>query len=246
MDNPTPDSSRVDAYEARSATTMVVLALIFLGLYAAQVLWLSMPSAIALAVNLGQYVIWAVFVADFAWRVYLAPRRRRYVASHPLDLITLVLPMLRPLRALRVFAAARVLIERGHYVSYGRVAAAIGASATFVVLVGALVVLQFERFAPDSSITTFWQALWWGVVTITTVGYGDVSPVTAGGQVSASVMMVVGISLIGAVTASFAAWFTERVRGAQDNAAQAMLKELAAIRGELESLRAGLSSQSGR
>ncbi len=237
MDDNTSDSSRVEAYETRSATTMVFLAFVFLGLYAVQVLWLSMPEGWTVVVDVAQYAIWAVFIADFAYRIYLSPQRLRYIGTHPLDLITLLLPMLRPLRALRIFAAARVLIERGHYVSYGRVAVAIASAATFVVIVGSLAVLDFERFAAGTSITTFGESLWWAVVTITTVGYGDLSPVTAGGQVAATVMMVVGISLIGAVTASFAAWFTQRVQGGQTDANRELAEELAAIRAELAQLR---------
>lgn len=235
------DSWRVEEYERRSAPFMVALAFAFLGLFAMQVLWQSIPPAGGTVVQWLQYGIWAVFIADFAYRIFLAPRRRRYVLGHPIDILTLILPMLRPLRALRIFAAARVLIERGAFVSYGRVAAAIGGTAAFIVIVGALVVLDFERGTPESSIQTFGQALWWGIVTITTVGYGDLSPVTGGGQAAAAAMMVVGISLIGAVTASFAAWFTQRVQGAQSDTNREILDQLAEVREELAALRAQMS-----
>lgn len=242
----TKDSARVNEYERQSASLMVALAFAFLGLYAMQVLWRSIPPAVYGVVQWLQYAIWAVFIADFAYRVYLAPRRWKYVVTHPLDILTLVLPMLRPLRALRIFAAARVLIERGAFVSYGRVAAAIGATAAFIVVIGALTVLDFERGAPDSSIQTFGQALWWGIVTITTVGYGDLSPSTGGGQAAAAVMMVVGISLIGAVTASFAAWFTQRVQGAQSDVNREILGELSEVRTELSALRSQLAETKRR
>ncbi|HQR79653.1 MAG TPA: ion channel [Actinomycetota bacterium] len=225
---------------------MVALALAFLGLYAMQVLWRSIPPTTSAIAQGLQYAIWAVFIADFAYRIVLAPRRWKYALSHPLDILTLILPMLRPLRALRIFAAARVLIERGAFVSYGRVAAAIGGTAAFIVLVGALVVLDFERAAPDSSIQTFGQAVWWGIVTITTVGYGDLSPVTGGGQAAAAMLMIVGISLIGAVTASFAAWFTQRVQGAQSDANREILDQLAEVREELATLRAQMSATERR
>lgn len=238
-------TARLQEYEARSANAMVVLAFVFLGFYALQVLWLSAPPIADTVIYVAQCVIWAVFIADFAYRVYLAPRRWSYVARHPLDVATLILPMLRPLRALRIFAAARVLLERGHYVSYGRVAAAIGGAAAFVVLVGALAELDLERYAADSTITTFGESLWWAMVTITTVGYGDISPVTAGGQIAASVMMIVGVSLIGAITASFAAWFTQRVRKGQTDANRELMDELAAIRVELNGLRQQLAGGSG-
>lgn len=228
---------RLDDYETRTAMPLVTLALAFLVLYAMQVLWLSIPPTVNLLLVGLQWVIWAVFLADFAYRVYLSPNRGRYVASHPLDLITLILPMLRPLRALRIFAAARVLIDRSHHISFGRVAIAIGGVVVFTVLVGALAVLDFERDAPGSTINTLHEALWWAVVTITTVGYGDLSPVTGGGQIAATVMMLVGISLIGAVTASLASWFTTRIQGQQEDANEAMLRELAMIRQELAELR---------
>lgn len=238
------DVARLTDYEERSAQAMLALALAFLGLYAMQVLWLSIPPALGRAVVSAQYVIWAIFIADFAYRMFLAPRRLEYALRHPMDVATLAIPMLRPLRSLRIFAAARVLIERSNYISYGRVATAIAGTACFVVIVGALVVLDFERFAADSSITNLPQALWWAVVTITTVGYGDLSPVTGGGQLAATVMMVIGISLIGAVTASFAAWFTQRVQGSQREADDALLREVRTLRSELAEMRAQLG-QSG-
>jgi voltage-gated potassium channel len=219
---------------------MIALAFVFLGLYAAQVLWLSAPLWAETAIEAGQVVIWIVFLADFGYRIFLAPRRVHYVATHPLDVITLILPMFRPLRALRIFAAARVLIDRGHHVSYGRVAAAITVAAIFIVVVGALVVLDFERFTQDANITTLPDSLWWAAVTLTSVGYGDHFPTTGGGRAAAVAMMAVGMSLLGAVTATFAAWFTERVRGQQDDDLRALTTELRALREEIAAIRSNL------
>jgi voltage-gated potassium channel len=221
------------SYEARSSKPLIALAFAFLALYATQVLWLSAPSPVDLVLEVGQVLIWAVFLADFSTRILLAPRRVRYVVSHPLDVITLVLPMFRPLRALRVFAAARVLIDRSHHVSFGRVAAAIGITATFIMAVGALVVLDYERFAEGASITTLGDAVWWAIVTLTSVGYGDTYPVTGQGRAAAIAMMAVGVSLLGAVTATFAAWFTERVRQPEEDAIAALTEEIRALRAEL-------------
>ena len=77
--------------------------------------------------------------------------------------------------------------------------------------VAALAVLDFERNAREASITTFGDALWWAFVTITTVGYGDYSPVTVEGRLVAVGLMLGGIALIGLVTASLASWIVERV-----------------------------------
>lgn len=220
-------------YEAKSSAPLIGLAFVFLGFYAAQVLWLSAPAWAVEVLDIGQVVIWIVFLADFAYRIFLAPQRMRYVASHPLDVITLIVPMFRPLRALRIFAAARILIDRGHHVSYGRVAAAITVSALFIVLVGALVVLDFERAQASANILTFPDSLWWAAVTLTSVGYGDLYPTSGGGRAAAVAMMAVGMSLLGAVTATFAAWFTQRVAGGQDDAIEALQAEIRALRQDL-------------
>lgn len=227
----TPEA--VQDYEARSSPPLIALAFVFLGLYAAQVLWLTPPPWAREVIEGGQLVIWIIFLADFGYRIYLAPQRVRYVASHPLDVITLILPMFRPLRALRIFAAARILIDRGHHVSFGRVAAAITVSAMFIVLVGALVVLDFERTQAAANISSFPDSLWWAAVTLTSVGYGDLYPTTAGGRAAAVAMMAVGMSLLGAVTATFAAWFTQRVSGTQDDAIDALREEVRALREDL-------------
>lgn len=79
-----------------------------------------------------------------------------------------------------------------------------------VVFAGAGMALSFENGARGSNIHTFGDALWWAVVTVTTVGYGDRYPVTAGGRGVAVVLMLVGIGLIGVLTATVASYFVEQ------------------------------------
>ncbi len=84
----------------------------------------------------------------------------------------------------------------------------------------------------------FGDALWWAVVTMTTVGYGDVYPVTATGRYVAVAVMVVGVSLLGAVTATVAAWFVSEAQGEQRVEGEALLAELRrALRVEVAELR---------
>ena len=80
-------------------------------------------------------------------------------------------------------------------------------TATVMVFASAGLVLIAERNAPGATIHNYGQALWWAVVTVTTVGYGDKYPVTGFGQGIAVVVMVVGIGLIGVLTATVASYF---------------------------------------
>lgn len=64
-----------------------------------------------------------------------------------------------------------------------------------------------ERDAPGSNVTTFPDAVWWAMETITTVGYGDHYPTTVGGRVVAGALMVLGLALVGVISATIVTWF---------------------------------------
>lgn len=64
-----------------------------------------------------------------------------------------------------------------------------------------------ERRAEGSNITNYPDALWWAMETITTVGYGDHHPVTTGGRFVASGLMIIGLALVGVITATVVTWF---------------------------------------
>jgi voltage-gated potassium channel len=68
-----------------------------------------------------------------------------------------------------------------------------------VLTVGSVLVLQFESKNPDANIQSGWDALWYSIVTITTVGYGDRYPITYGGRITAMFIMFMGVGIIGAL-----------------------------------------------
>ena len=90
--------------------------------------------------------------------------------------------------------------------------------AVVVMASTAVVVFDAEKAAPDRNIKTLGDAVWWAMTTVTTVGYGDKYPVSAGGRGVAVVLMLVGIGLIGVLTATVASYFVEQSQDA-DNAA---------------------------
>ena len=81
---------------------------------------------------------------------------------------------------------------------------------TLVWFATAFIVYRFERFAPGANITSYPEALWWGIVTLLTVGYGDRYPVTPEGRTIASFLMISGVLSMGIVTAKISAYFLEK------------------------------------
>jgi voltage-gated potassium channel len=187
-----------------------VLAVVFLG--AVILLW-AFPGAPPAAVYVLDGVMaltWLVFAVDYVVRVTLAVDRRMYMRTHKLDLLMVLVPMLRLLRI-------ALLIRRAlANVSTERIAGSIVSLVVLFVLASAFFMWRFEVDAPDASITTFRNAVWWAVVTTTTVGYGDYTPVTQVGRMIAMLVMIVGIGLIGTVSATVAAWFVSRRGASQD------------------------------
>lgn len=108
--------------------------------------------------------------------------------------------------------------------------------------------LDVEQWAPDAKITTFGDALWWATATITTMGYGDMYPVTPIGRLVATALMMSGIAVLGVVTASIASWLVQRVEDTAETVAEAveepvraevaeLVSEIALLRREIPELR---------
>jgi voltage-gated potassium channel len=106
---------------------------------------------------------------------------------------------------------ARILNRSATGSLVGKVSTYVAGVAVMAVALGSIAVLDAEQGAPDANITTFGDALWWACTTVTTVGYGDHFPVTTQGRFIAVALMIVGIAMVGAVTASVAAWMVSQV-----------------------------------
>ena len=214
------DEPRIAAWDAKVEWPLTGLAVAFLAGYAWQVLDTSLGPVGRDALELALTGIWLLLGADYIVRLALARQRLRFVRHHLLDLLLLLLPMFRPLRALRVVTVIGVLNRQLRADFRGRVALYVGTTVGLVGFVAALAVLEAERNAPEASITTFGDAIWWTITTISTVGYGDRYPVTVEGRLVAATLMVTGIALLGVVTASIAAWFVENVRRAGEQVSE--------------------------
>jgi voltage-gated potassium channel len=205
------DPGRLAQYQARTRDSLDLLALATLWLvvvppgdFGHEVTGIVLAFRVALS---------AVYGIDIAIRSALAPRHVHYALTHPLALVSVVVPPVRVIFSIRL---VRSVFRRGHL---GRFLLA----ATVLVLNGAVIVYLFERHTPGSNIHTVGEALWWSFVTVTTVGYGDFYPVTAGGRITACFIMGTGLLTLAVVTAqvasSFVAQGSSRARPVQEDEA---------------------------
>ena len=202
----------VETWERRAEVPMILLALAFLVAYAWPVLNPNIDPDIRAFLIALSWTVYGAFIIDLAIRLILSEHPARYALSHWYDLVLVLIPMLRPLRLLRLIALIRILDRSVVSNLSGRVLVYVSGGATVWVGLSALAVLDVERGAEGANITSYGDALWWACVTVTTVGYGDFFPVTTQGRIIAVVLMLVGIGLVGSVTAAVATWILGRVQ----------------------------------
>ena len=117
-----------------------------------------------------------------------------------------MLPFFRPLRLLSLAVVVTALQQAVGHTIRGRVIVYTACGAVIVVYAAALAILDVEGNHPDAKIKTLGDALWWASTTVTTVGYGDLHPVTGVGRLVGVALMIGGITLLGLVTATLASW----------------------------------------
>lgn len=221
---------------------LLIAALLFLAAYSVRVLG-DVREVPSLALTSVIVASWALFIIDFAVELALADRRGRWLLRHLPELATLVLPFLRPLALLRLVTLVRIVGRTGGNALRGRTTLYLAGATVLIVYTGALAVLDAERGAPGTRITSFGDALWWAVVTITTVGYGDYAPVTVLGRVIAVALMIAGIAVIGVVTATVSSWFLQQAGGAHEDGQAQLRDEVRTLADEIRQLRAAVESR---
>jgi voltage-gated potassium channel len=221
-------------WESWTYWPLTIVALLFLLAYTAQVIgdlhgvWSALIAGFTTAT-------WVIFGVDYVVRLAWSRPRGTWFRSHLFDLAVVLIPTLRPIRLLG--AITRLPVFRRTQGASLRAALLIYGAGTALLLIwqASLAVLGAERHAPGANITSFGDAVWWAFCTVTTVGYGDYTPVTVQGRVVAVSLMIGGVVLVGLITATFSSWVVERAtRGHQE--------QLPATRADVERLRAELES----
>ncbi len=228
-------------FEQATNLPMLLLALLFTAIIALPEL-VDLSAASTLALEAVELVLYAVFVLEIAIRLYLAPHRLRYAATHWFDILIILIPIFRPLSAARSLRAARLLrglrivgplarsaLEIRDLFKHRGVAGGL-MLALFAVCVCSVAVWRVESNS-EGPIRDLPDAVWWALTTVTTVGYGDTYPVTHEGRAIGVMLMLIGIGVFGTVTASVAAFFVE---ASEANELTEIREALARIEARLE------------
>ncbi|MEU1196858.1 potassium channel family protein [Streptomyces sp. NPDC005813] len=242
------DESAQARWEQHTQRPLLALAVAFAVAYAVPIVDSDAGRSLELLCTVVEWTVWGAFAADYLVRLALAPQRRDFVRGHWLDLCAVVLPILQPLRLLRLVATLMLVGRRARMASQIRLTTYVGGAVIGLLMFGSLAVLSVERDSPDGNIRTLGDAVWWSFTTMTTVGYGDHAPTTGMGRVLAVGLMLSGIALLGVVTANIAAWFISRFEKddveerRQTAAIEALAEEVRALRAEVAALSGGAAS----
>lgn len=189
--------------------TLTFLAVAFLVAFSYPAFVNPIPPSTQSLLSTVQWVIWIAFAADLVYGLFSAGDKVKYLKKHPLEVAAVLLPFLRPLRLMRVISFGGLAIQK---VAIGRqfaITIKVFIASIFVAYVSAVQITITERVVEGSNIKNFGDGLWWAITTVTTVGYGDRYPTTTEGRFIAVALMIMGISLMGVITASVAAWFVK-------------------------------------
>jgi voltage-gated potassium channel len=197
LDDP---SGRLATYTAKTQTPLDLLAI--------STLWIVLvppsyfgtahhASTIALIVRISLSVAYGI---DLAIRTTLARRHVEYLRSNPLSVVVVLIPPVRVIFSIRL---VRSLFRRGNLERFLL-------AALVLVLNGAIIVYLFEHDANGSNIHSLRDSVWWSITTVTTVGYGNLYPVTVAGQIAASLIMAIGILTLAVITAQVASAFVDQ------------------------------------
>ncbi|GEM_PF-1303825 len=261
MQKPKRSWEALAAHERRYDLFLFIVSLLYVGLVFVELL----PGEhVGWAYTGIDAVFWAVFLVDYVWRVFvLAPDRRAY-ARRPLCLLDLLIVLTGPVLFMLTSGLVafnlveRVLAQMVRFLRLGVQAARfVGSSRRVFVLeayrwvipAAALLtcflsiwIWRFEATHSGTNIHSWSDALWYSMSTLMTVGYGDLVPVTLQGRIAGIMLMIVGISLFGWLTASLASFLMQRREEPEE---RDLFKALERVTSRLAAIEARLGMAAG-
>ena len=197
--------------------TLTALAISFLYAYSYPAFVANVSSSTQSILDGIQWISWIAFAADLFFGIYKATNKAQYLKSHPLEILAVLLPFLRPLRLLRFISFGTLVLEKVNLGKSIAISFKVIITSLFLTYLAGIDITMAERSEPGATIQSVGDGFWWAITTLTTVGYGDIYPTTTQGRFIAVGLMVSGICVLGVISATVAAWF---VKMTQDDSGQ--------------------------
>lgn len=197
-----PDNPRLDRWINKTTLPLDIIALFTIWLTVIPLGSIHRVAAEPVFWYAGRILISVIYGIDVGVRTYLSHRRFHYFFTHPVGVLAVVMPVIRLVFSLRLL---KTMFEKGNTVRFLFV--------SIILLVNLMIIVWgFERGNPDANITNIGIAIWWGCVTVFTVGYGDYYPITTMGRIFAVGIMVIGLTTAAVITAQIASSFMDQAQ----------------------------------
>ena len=196
--------------------------------------------------------IWIIFLFEYVHLFILSESKKEYILNHKLELFIVLasIPFVprglessrflrfirlpRLLRLFQLFRLAAVLAKFGTAIK--TIFNSRGLRFIVYATVFLIIFFGFLFYIAEPGVKTFTDGIWWALVTITTVGYGDITPYTALGRIVASSLMILGIGFIATITAAVSTYFLSNF-GDKETTLDDIIKKLDNIEKELEEIK---------
>lgn len=230
-----------------------VMGVLFLGAYALPIINPEVSASVISICRLVLIFVWVLFAIDYTVRLALAEDKKKYFRSNLLDFAAVALPVLPLLRAVRALVAVTSTTRKASLSRERDVTTSVVVLALATWFVAGLAVTEAERGVPGANIHGVGDGWWWALTTMSTVGYGDEFPTSTSGRLVGVALMVMGVALLGTITAALASSFNEaRHAQAEEDEMEAIAIEvqlnakLDHVLSELDYLKKQVSDQENR
>lgn len=190
---------------------LMILGFLYLAAFSVEVIFELSPTTLKVLEAIS-FFIFLIFAADLVLRVVISWSDFKslngfinFLKHNWLGILALMAPMLRSLAVLRVLVVLRGIAPFMQS-RVSKLSFYVGTALPLIIFTASVSVLEAEGANPDANIRSLSDAIWWSLVTVTTVGFGDRYPVTTEGRAVASLLIFVGIALFSTLTAVIASW----------------------------------------
>jgi hypothetical protein len=245
------DGQALATWQRVTQLQLLIASIVLMGVYTLKVLGKGDFTGLLIVVGI---VVWLIFLINLVVSLYLAPNRLVWLRHNIPTLIVVFLPMLQPVVLIDFLFGLSTLKRSFVQFLSGRLFAQTLVACVLLTYLAALAVYDSEARYDEASFRSRGDALWWALMTITTVGYGDVVPITHFGRFIDSILMVSGALAFGCIVAVFSSAFTTAVHNSRKradeeqrgNGEQEVTQHLQALRTEITELRSEIAQLRGQ